>query len=110
MKIGSLFSGIGGIELELGLESLGMGIGSTIWQAENDPNRVTVADVIGRSRIAAIARVLFACYAAMEAAGWSQSRIARDMDRDHSTISHGIAVHERRPLTPETIDTNARHA
>lgn len=55
-------------------------------------HRVTPADIVGRLRRHRIAR--HAVWHALWAdEGWRLWRIARRMDRDHSTIAHGIGCH-----------------
>jgi chromosomal replication initiator protein len=59
---------------------------------------LTLADLLGQSRIWRIARARQAAYAAIRIElGWSLPRIGRLFGgRDHTTILKGIRAHERR--------------
>jgi chromosomal replication initiation ATPase DnaA len=50
------------------------------------------SDLIGRSRDRHICQARFSAYRALRDLGWSQARIGRAFQRDHTTILHGLRV------------------
>lgn len=47
-------------------------------------------DIMGPSRFRFVTVPRFALYKAMRMRGWSYSQIGRFMDRDHTTVMHGV--------------------
>lgn len=57
---------------------------------------VSLEEVLGRSRMKAIAQARRGCFAAMRVRGLSLPDIGRLLDRDHTTVLAGIRTPERR--------------
>lgn len=64
-----------------------------------EAHSVTPRDVIGAGRDRPVAHARQALYFRLwMVAGWSTTRIGREMARDHSTVLYGIREHGKRML------------
>jgi chromosomal replication initiation ATPase DnaA len=57
---------------------------------------VSVAEVLGNSRIHDYVYARQACFFALQKVGLSSTQIGRLMNRDHSTVLYGIRTHKER--------------
>ena len=57
---------------------------------------VSVEALLGQSRVGEIAQARQALMHRAHAAGRGLSQIGRWLDRDHSTVLHGVRAHEKR--------------
>jgi chromosomal replication initiation ATPase DnaA len=56
---------------------------------------ISMHDLLGPGRFVSITPARFALYKALSARGWSRAQIGRLLNRDRSTVAHGISRAEK---------------